>query len=142
MPESIGSALSDRSPAVRHGHRGLAPRVLTFKGHVIPANTAIGVSPAFVHHMAEIFENPDVFEPDRFSPQRAEDKKHNFAWVPFSKGAHMCIGLHFAYMQVKAFMYQFLRHYRVHLPDDYTLRMVELPIPKPADGLPVKLERI
>ncbi len=113
-----------------------------FQGHRIPANTIVGISPMFTHHMPEIWENPEAFEPDRFSPQRAEDKKHAFAWVPFSKGAHMCIGLHFAYMQVKALMYQFLRQYEFSLPDNYQLKMIEVPIPKPRDRLPVKLTKI
>lgn len=119
-----------------------AIRAFEFEGHKIPANTSIGISPAFTHYMPEIWDNPEAFEPDRFSPQRAEDKKHAFAWVPFSKGAHMCIGLHFAYMQVKAVMYQMLRQYEFSLPENYELNMLEVPIPKPKDRLPIDLKRI
>ena len=116
-------------------------RAFEFQGYTIPANTAIGISPSFTHHMAEIWGNPEAFEPDRFSPQRAEDKQHAFAWVPFNKGAHMCIGLHFAYMQVKAVVYQLLRQYEFDLPVGYELKMQEVPIPKPRDGLPLILRK-
>jgi len=119
-----------------------AIRSFEFNGYTIPANTNIGISPSFTHYMSEIWENPHAFEPDRFSPQRAEDKKHPFAWVPFNKGAHMCIGLHFAYMQVKAVMYQFLRLYEFSLPENYQLNMVEVPIPKPKDRLPITLRKL
>ncbi|MFT7687906.1 MAG: cytochrome P450 [Candidatus Azotimanducaceae bacterium] len=115
-------------------------RSFEFEGYTIPANTSVSVSPSFTHYMPEIWENPDEFEPDRFSSQRAEDKKHPFAWVPFNKGAHMCIGLHFAHMQVKAFIYQFLRSYEFELPKDYKLEMIQIPIPKPKDGLPILLK--
>ena len=116
-----------------------ALRTFEFQGHTIPANTSVVVSPSFTHYMPEIWANPEAFEPDRFSPQRAEDKQHAFAWVPFNKGAHMCIGLHFAYMQVKAVMYQMLREYEYALPDNYVLNMLEVPIPKPKDRLPMTL---
>jgi cytochrome P450 len=53
----------------------------------------------------------------------------------------MCIGLHFAYMQVKAVMYQLLRQYEFELPAGYELNMQELPIPKPNDGLPLTMRR-
>jgi len=117
-----------------------AIRSFEFEGYKIPANTSVSISPSFTHYMPEIWTNPYEFEPDRFSPQRAEDKKHAFAWVPFNKGAHMCIGLHFAYMQVKAFMYQFLRQYEYTLPENYKLDMIQVPIPKPRDRLPLSLK--
>lgn len=115
-------------------------RSFEFEGHTIPANTAVSISPSYTHYMPSIWENPYEFEPDRFSPQRAEDKKHPFAWVPFNKGAHMCIGLHFAHMQVKAFIYQFLRMYEFELPENYQLDMIQIPIPKPKDGLPLSIK--
>jgi len=133
-------ALRLYTPVTRIARRSI--KSFEFEGHTIPANTLVGISPTFTHYMPEIWNNPEAFEPDRFSPQRAEDKKHNFAWVPFSKGAHMCIGLHFAYMQVKAVMYQFIRQYEFSLPENYVLEMQELPIPKPKDKLPLHLHRI
>ena len=76
------------------------------------------------------------------APERAEDKQHSHAYFPFGGGAHMCIGMHFAGLQVKAFLVQFLKKYRVSVPEGYEPVMVPIPIPKPKDGLPVRLERI
>jgi cytochrome P450 len=89
----------------------------------------------------ELWNQPTLFDPDRFSDNRAEDRRHRFAWTPFGGGAHKCIGMHFAIMQVRAFVHQFLQHYSVALPDDYQNRWQAIPIPKPRDGLPVILSR-
>jgi cytochrome P450 len=117
----------------------MALREFQFGGYTIPAGTTVNISPGYTHKMPELWENPQNFEPDRFSEQRAEDRKHKFAWVPFGGGAHMCIGLHFAYMQTKVFMYQLLLNYRFHLDDGYEADFQIMPIPKPKDGLPIHL---
>ena len=45
----------------------------------------------------------------RFTDE-AQRNRHRFAWVPFGGGAHMCLGLHFAYMQAKCFARHFLQN--------------------------------
>jgi len=117
-------------------------REFEFQGHTIPANTNISVSPGFVHMMPELWTEPEKFDPDRFSPNRAEDRNHKFAWAPFGGGAHKCLGIHFAYMQVKAFAFQFVQRYRISLEPGYEPQWARIPIPKPLDGLPVRIEKI
>ena len=51
---------------------------------------------------------PDAFDPLRFSPEGAKGR-HKYAYVPFGGGAHMCLGLHFAVMQIKILMWHILR---------------------------------
>src|SRR6516164_8013413 len=79
-----------------------AVRDFTFAGFAIPAGTMVGVNPLFTHHMPEIWPKPDTFDPLRFT-EEAQRSRHRFAFVPFGGGAHMCLGLHFAYMQAKCF---------------------------------------
>src|ERR1700712_1303442 len=95
-----------------------AVREFPFKGYAIPAGTAVGVNPLFTHHMAEIWPDPDKFDPMRFSDE-AQRNRHRFAWVPFGGGAHMCLGLHFAYMQAKCFARHFLQNLSVSLEPGY-----------------------
>lgn len=119
-----------------------ALRPFSYGGYDIPADVAVSVSPGLVHRDPTIWTDPDSFDPDRFSANRAEDQRHRFAWSPFGGGAHKCIGLHFAMMQVKAFTFQFLQHFNVSLPDGYAPEWQAIPIPKPKDGLPVTLHRL
>lgn len=121
------------------------PRMCTretpFQGHMIPADTLVGVFPIHVHHMPALWTDPSSFDPERFGPARQEDKRHPFAWVPFGGGAHMCIGQHFAMLQVKAIMHQLLTRYRFSVEPGYTMPYQLVPIAKPRDGLPIQLAR-
>jgi cytochrome P450 len=47
-----------------------------FEGYRIEAGTMVVVSPIFTHHMPEWWPSPFLWDPERFSPERAEDKKH------------------------------------------------------------------
>jgi cytochrome P450 len=113
-----------------------------FNGYLIPAGAVIGVFPIHAHYDAALWSDPKRFDPERFSPARQEDKSHPFAWAPFGGGAHICIGQHFAMLQVKAIMHQLLLTYRWSVPSNYTMPAQMVPIIKPRDGLPVRLDRI
>jgi cytochrome P450 len=119
--------------------RGLVKDV-EFAGHVIPAGTSVGIHLLHTHHLEEHWPEPARFDPLRFTPDRQRDR-HKYAWVQFGGGAHMCLGLHFAYMQSKLFLFALLRQRRIRIPAGYTPAMQWLPIARPKDGLPVGLER-
>jgi cytochrome P450 len=118
-----------------------AMRDVTFKGYTIPAGTAVGVNPLFTHHMKDIWPEPDRFDPLRFT-EEAQRNRHRFAWVPFGGGAHMCLGLHFAYMQAKCFARHFLQNIEVSLEPGYKPDWQMWPIPKPKDGLKVRVKAV
>ena len=115
-----------------------ALRDFEFAGHRFPAGTFVGINPHFVHHMPQHWPDPERFDPMRFAPE-ASRGRHKYAWTPFGGGAHMCLGLHFAYMQVKILAWHLLRGNRIDLPTDSGANWQAFPIPKPRDGLPVTL---
>src|SRR5829696_8842627 len=118
-----------------------AIRDFTFKGYAIPAGAMVGVNPLFTHHMPEIWPEPEKFDPMRFTDE-AQRNRHRFAWVPYGGGAHMCLGLHFAYMQAKCFARHFLQNLEVSLEPGYRPDWQMWPIPKPRDGLRVVLKAV
>lgn len=111
-------------------------------GHRIPRNAGIGISALFTHYMPEFWSDPHCFDPERFAPGRAEDKNHFFQFIPFGGGAHKCLGLHFAEIQSKLFLYHFLRNYEVSVEPGYQMAYSVVPMSLPTDGLPVTLRRI
>ena len=113
-----------------------ALRSFDFKGIHIPAGTGCGFNVHLTHHMEEYWDSPETFDPMRFTPDKVK-ARHKYAWVPFGGGAHMCLGLHFAYMQVKILMAQLLQRYRIEVADGYAPEWQPWPIPKPKDGLKV-----
>jgi cytochrome P450 len=115
-----------------------ATREFSVGGYAIPAGTLVAINPLFTHHMPAIWPDPDAFNPLRFTDE-AQRTRHRFAFVPYGGGAHMCIGLNFAYMQAKCFARRFLQNLNVSLAPDYTPEWQMWPIPKPKDGLRVIL---
>ncbi|MFT6555524.1 MAG: cytochrome P450 [Alloalcanivorax venustensis] len=117
-------------------------RDVEYDGFHIPKGSFITMAPYFTHYMEEYWPDAERFDPERFAEHRREDKVHPYAWVPFGGGAHKCIGLHFADMQVKAILHQVLLKYRWRVPADYVMPVDTTSLPVPKDGLPVTLERL
>jgi len=117
-------------------------RDVEYEGFHIPKGSFITMAPYFTHYMEEYWPDAERFDPERFAEHRREDKVHPYAWVPFGGGAHKCIGLHFADMQVKAILHQVLLKYRWRVPADYVMPVDTTSLPVPKDGLPVTLERL
>ena len=114
-------------------------KAFEFGGYTIPADAMVVTSPIHTHYSADYWDDPKAFDPLRFSPERREHKRNAYSWIPFSGGAHMCIGLHFAEMQIKLVMFEMLKNYRWSVPMDYQMPVQQSPISKPTDGLPITL---
>ena len=119
-----------------------AARDCEFGGFQIPKGTPVGISPIHTHHMPSLWTRPDDFDPERFSPARAEHRQHAYAYLPFGGGAHLCIGQHFADMEVKSVMHQLLRRFKFSVPEGYRMPYQLVPIAKPRDGLPITLQAL
>lgn len=109
-----------------------------FGGYVIPAGTFVGINPLFTHRMQTHWPDPMSFDPLRFAPD-AVAARHKYAWIPFGGGAHMCLGLHFAYLQTKLLFAHLLRDCEIVLGDGYQARWAPWPIYKPKDRLPLTI---
>ena len=116
-------------------------REVELEGVRIPADTILAVFPQYTHRMARHWDAPEKFDPERFSPARAEHKRHPFQYIPFGGGAHKCIGMHFAGMIVKCFMHQMLLSYEWQVPAGYRPVHLAFPLPRQADGLSLLLRR-
>ncbi len=116
-----------------------AVRSLSFGGHEFPKGTNLTANVGGVMMSPRYFKDPLKFDPDRFSPERAEDRSHEFAWAPFGGGAHKCIGMHFSSMQVKIFTHSLLSRFTVTREGKDTIEWARLPIPQPKGRLPIRL---
>jgi pentalenene oxygenase len=57
----------------------------------IPQGTTLLYSPYLLHHRADVFPEPELFDPDRWLPERAAAVPRG-AFVPFGGGSRKCIG--------------------------------------------------
>ncbi len=119
----------------------MAVKDTSIEGFYVPEGTIVTTSSLSSHRDPEFFTNPDMFDPERFGPERAEDKSHRFAWMPFGGGVHKCIGLYFGQMEIKTIMHHLLRGNEWSVPADYVLPMDYSALPVPKDKLPVTLRR-
>jgi sterol 14-demethylase len=92
-------------------------REFTYQQYTLPPGWLAMVSPAVSHRLAEVFAEPNRYDPDRFAPPRQEHKKAKHAIITFGGGRHGCIGLTFAYLQVKAIWSVLLRRFELELLD-------------------------
>jgi cytochrome P450 len=109
-----------------------------FAGYKLPAGVRVSAEILFTHQMPKVWPEPQKFDPLRFTDE-ASRGRHRFAFAPFGGGAHMCLGLHFAYMQAKCFAYHFLSTTKVSVAPGYKPDWKLPPIPQPRDGLRVRL---
>lgn len=80
----------------------------------LPANALVLLFYHGVHHNPRVWENPGVFDPERFAPE-AIAQRHPFAYVPFSAGPRKCAGDEFALLEGPLAAAMLLQRYRIHL---------------------------
>lgn len=107
-------------------------------GYVVPANTLIWISPYATHRHPDFWENPEVFEPERFSPERSAGRPH-FAHFPFGGGPRLCIGNNFAMMEAQLILATLAQRYRLRLVPGHKVEPEVLLSIRPRNGLPMTL---
>ncbi len=102
-----------------------------FKDYTVKAGKYVCASPRVSHRIAEIFPEPEKFDPDRYLEDRQEDAQP-FSWIAFGGGKHKCTGNAFAMLQLKAIFSILLRRYtfelideKDHYQDDFTQMVVQ-----------------
>ncbi len=105
-----------------------------FGGYCIPAGTMVLYSAYVTHRMAELWPNPDHFEPDRWA-NAAPDP---YAFVAFGGGHRRCLGFAFATQELKVLLVQLLRRTRLQ-PLRRTTRPTGLAALRPKGGVPVRI---
>ncbi|XP_054740864.1 cytochrome P450 9b2-like [Anastrepha obliqua] len=64
-----------------------------------------------MHNDERYFEDPDLFNPERFSDVNKDSIKP-FTYLPFGVGPRMCIGNRYALMQAKAMLYYMILDFK------------------------------
>ena len=70
------------------------------QGFRIPKGIAIIIPIWAIHHNPDYWENPEVFNPDRFSSKNRK-KINPLTYLPFGYGPRNCVGMRFALLEAK-----------------------------------------
>ncbi|MDE0142849.1 MAG: cytochrome P450 [Caldilineaceae bacterium] len=112
-----------------------------FGGYTVPAGSNVIVGNTVAHHLPQCFPNPERFDIDRFSPERAEHSQSG-AFAPFGLGVHRCLGMNFAEVQVVVALLTIARYFEIRLdPPGYNLKIDYTPTPHPAKSFKVRTLR-
>ncbi|MEE1943387.1 cytochrome P450 [Streptomyces sp. TRM 70361] len=84
-------------------------------GYRIPAGANIYLNTYLLHRHPGYWEDPDRFDPDRFTPERS-DGRHRHAYLPFGAGERICIGQHFALVELQLVLMTIAQRYRFTIP--------------------------
>ena len=90
-------------------------RDFEYGGYLASAGGLAMVSPAAAHRLPQVFAGPDRYDPDRFGPERQEDRRTKHALIGFGGGHHRCIGATFAQQQIKVIWSVILRRFELSL---------------------------
>jgi cytochrome P450 len=105
----------------------------------VEKNSVVNAIIYFTHHHPDFWENPEVFNPDRFNEQ-ADKARHRWAYLPFGGGPRVCIGNMFALMEAQIMLATIASRYRLRLPAGHQLKMEPMITLRPKNGLPMILE--
>lgn len=85
-------------------------------GYKIPARSKLLINIFSLHRLANEWQDPDTFNPERFSKEH-RDKRHKYAYLPFGAGPHVCIANGLALMQAKMAIVLLSRRFKLSLVD-------------------------
>ncbi|WP_395452948.1 cytochrome P450 [Acidovorax delafieldii] len=92
--------------------RTIAP--ITLGGVPVPQGAMLRITPWVLHRDARWFAEPDRFVPERFLDGASPIPRG--AWIPFGLGPRVCIGQHFAMLEMTLLAAMLLQRYTVRLP--------------------------
>ncbi|GJD53383.1 Putative cytochrome P450 132 [Methylobacterium crusticola] len=112
---------------------------LDIDGWRIRAGTPITIPIYAVHRHTAIWEDPDRFDPRRFDPE-AVKARDRYAYLPFSAGPRICIGMGFALTEAVAILAVLIRSLRFRLRPGHVPTLKQRITLRPAEGMPMRVE--
>ena len=109
------------------------------KGEFVPKGSIMFLSVFAAQRSPHYWERPTEFDPDRFLPDRIKDQP-KLSYMPFGAGPRMCIGNHFAMMEMQLLLAMMARRFDFTYLDQGEPEYLSLITLKPKDGIRMRLE--
>jgi cytochrome P450 len=109
-------------------------------GRPVRKGTEVAVLPWVVHRHRTLWEDPDRFDPERFSRERSATRPR-FAYLPFGAGPRICIGAQLALTEVSLLIATMAQRYRLRLVPQQDIVLLHRITLRPRDGIRMQLQR-
>jgi cytochrome P450 len=106
----------------------------------VPAKSLVAISPYLLHRHRKYWENPEGFDPERFTSERSEGRPR-FAYLPFGGGPRQCIGMGFAQIEAQMLLARIAQRFRLELVPGHRVELEPVVTLRPRGGLPMRLRR-
>jgi cytochrome P450 len=107
--------------------------------HEVGRGDIVSIWPWLIHRHRKYWDDPDVFDPDRFLPE-AKSGRHRFQYLPFGGGPRVCVGARFAMTEALTVLAHWLRRWRFSPLPGGEVRVSGMVTLRPAGGLPLRIE--
>ena len=108
-------------------------------GRRVPRRSVVAVMPWVVHRHNKLWPEPGRFDPDRFAPERAGERRR-YAYLPFGVGPHVCPGAALSIDEILVALASLARRLRIRPVPGQTIEPVAWTTLRPRDGLMVTIE--
>ncbi len=88
-------------------------QALDIAGLRLPRGAMLRLTPGLIQRDPRWFEEPEAFRPERFDPAAGHREIPRGAWMPFGAGPRVCLGSHFALMEITLVAAMVLQRYRL-----------------------------
>lgn len=82
--------------------------------HIIEKDTELFIPLYSIHNDPDIYPEPQIFDPERFTQENI-NSRHSSSFIPFGDGPRNCIGVRFAYLELKIALALMLLKYKIIL---------------------------
>ncbi|MBK8489410.1 MAG: cytochrome P450 [Saprospirales bacterium] len=108
-------------------------------GYRIPKGSSVFFSVYGLHRNPDYWPDPERFDPNRFAPGK-EKERPKLAYMPFGAGPRMCIGNHFALVEIQLLLVLLLQRFSFELVPGQQIVPQPLVTLKPRDGILMKVK--
>jgi cytochrome P450 len=109
-------------------------------GFRVPRGTLVFVSPFVTQRHPSLWENPEGFDPERFTPER-EASRPRYAYYPFGGGPRFCIGQGFAQSEAAIILSELASRFRLDLATTHDVRPEPLITLRPRGALTMRITK-
>ena len=127
-------------PAYLVGRRAIAPYPVPGTDYVLPAGTTVLVSQYFLHRDARFWSEPEQFVPERWLNGGIRSEAHQYAYFPFGAGPRICIGEHFAWMELTIVLATIAQRWRLRIAPDQKVALQPIITLRPKHGMRMTVE--